>query len=1010
MSQASDNAASVSLPARFLGSLAVASAGRPRVTLWFVLLLACAGVGITVSDLTLRTSRGDLVDPAATFSKNWQDYKTAFGVTSDLVVVVETPEPNPQLLRTVLDDLGERLEREPENFSHPLYRIQQRAMRQKALQLLTPSELQTTMRRVQAFDPVVRNQQWDSVRTESLAGSLRRRIVEAERTGQPAGQLYAYSHRFAESLSHFMLLAQNGGNIDSVSFQSPWPDLISVGADHNVTDTDVAYLLNARANVGLLQVFPVVQPKEFDANHRSIERLRQLMAEVQATHAAVAPGLQIRLTGIPVLEHDEMHQSGADMLKAAAIAFVAVAGLLLFGFRGIRHPMLALLTLVVALCWTFGAATLAIGHLNILSVCFVVILIGLGTDFSIHFISRYLNLRQELYELPEAIRLTAESAGTGIMTSAVTTALAFLSALLTGFPGLAELGLIAGIGVMMCAAATFVFLPALIAMSDAEMEVDQLPQPGANPTYRKLIVAWPAVVAIVGVAVIGGVGLRGLKYDGGRVTCRVGYDSNLMNLQNPNAESVAVANDLFQRTGESLLYAVAVADSVDEALQLRNAFRALPSVGRVSEVASRLPEAPSAQQKAMIQQLYSRVASLPGSTPSLPAADFNRVGREVEQLYFVLRQSPSRQARNAAVLLDQFLEDLTAVPGSKANALLDSYQHLVARSLVQEFGQVAQSATLTPVTVRDLPPALAARYLRADENGQKWLVRVYPRERLWNADSLASFVTDLRSVDPHITGVPVQHFESTTQLSASYRTIALYAVGIISLILLYEFLRPGQKLLTIIPPLLITGFIGYTMFKRSGDINPHLLILIGLGLLVFIAAVLDYRNLRDTLIAMLPAAGGGAVLLGAMASMSIPLNPVNMIVLPLLLGIGVDNGIHLVHDYRRQVARGATYMPSADAVTGVLLTSLTSIIGFGSLMVASHQGLFSLGICLAIGITGCLATSLLPLPAILALAAKYQPPVMTPVRLSKADGDAPAEKSGGDPRGARAERPVRKAA
>jgi uncharacterized protein len=1008
MSQASDNATSVSLPARFLGTLAATAAARPRLTLWLVLLLACGSVGITFNDMKLRTSRGDLVDPTAAFSRTWHEYKTAFGVTSDLVVVVETEDANPALIRTVLDDLGERLEREPELFAHPLYRIQQRAMRKKALQLLSPSELKTTMRRVDAFDPVVRNRQWDLIRTEALAARLRRQIVAAERAGEPAEHLYKYANLLAESLSHFMLVSSSGASLENATFQSPWPELVSVGADDNVTDTDVAYFLNAEANVGLLQVFPVDQPTQLAANEESILRLRELISEVTAIHQPVASDLKVLLTGIPVLEHDEISQSTDDMTNAAAIALVAVTVLLIFGFRGVRHPMLALLTLVIAVCWTAGAATLVIGHLNIISVCFVVILIGLGTDSSIHFISRYLALRQDLHELPDAIRLTAESTGTGITTSAVTTALAFASAMLTGFPGLAELGLISAIGIVMCVMSTFVFLPALIAMSDLDVDVDRLPIPANLATYRRMVVAWPFAVAVVGIAGMVGIGLRGFQFEDGRATCRIEYDANLMSLQNPNAESVMIANDLFGRTGESLLYAVAIADSIDEALRLRNEFSELPTVGRVSELASRLPNAPTARQKAMIQQLQRRVASLPRSTPSLSAANSNQVGHEIEQLFFVLRQSPNRQARSAAILLDRFLDDLTGMPRSQASAILDSYQHLVARSLISEFGEIAQASTLTPVTLRDLPDGLKARYLRADQHGQRWLIRVYPKEQLWQSEALQAFVQDVRSVDPGITGVPIQNYESSTQLGHSYKTVALYAVAIIAVILLFEFLRPGQKLLTILPPVAIATFIGYTMFKRTGEVNAHLTVMIGLGLLLFIAAVLDYRNLRDTIIAMLPAAGGGAVLLGCMAAMNVPLNPVNMIVLPLLLGIGVDNGIHLVHDYRRQVANRSDYVPSADTINGVLLTSLTSIIGFGSLMISAHQGLFSLGFCLAIGITGCLATSLIPLPAILAIVAKHQPPAMSPVRAAKSP--AAMEKKSPSPRNSRQEKQLRKAA
>ncbi|MFN9973116.1 MAG: hypothetical protein ACK58T_24840, partial [Phycisphaerae bacterium] len=116
------------------------------------------------------------------------------------------------------------------------------------------------------------------------------------------------------------------------------------------------------------------------------------------------------------------------------------------------------------------------------------------------------------------------------------------------------------------------------------------------------------------------------------------------------------------------------------------------------------------------------------------------------------------------------------------------------------------------------------------------------------------------------------------------------------------FLRPGQKLLTVVPPLLVAAFIGYTVHQRTGTISLHLPVAIALALTCFIAVVLDYRNLRDTLLALLPPLGGGVLLLGAMVLFGWELNPVNLIVMPLVLGIGVDNGIHLLQDYRRQVA------------------------------------------------------------------------------------------------------------
>ena len=222
----------------------------------------------------------------------------------------------------------------------------------------------------------------------------------------------------------------------------------------------------------------------------------------------------------------------------------------------------------------------------------------------------------------------------------------------------------------------------------------------------------------------------------------------------------------------------------------------------------------------------------------------------------------------------------------------------------------------------------------------------------------------------------------------------------ICLFLLLEFLRPGQKLLTLVPPGLIVGFIGYTMVQRNQPLNINMLVGIYAAMVAFIACVFDFRNLRDTLIAMIPAVGGMVMLLGIMSVLQVDFNPVNLIVIPLILGIGVDDGIHLVHDYRRQLKEGAdSYKPSGETVNGVLLTSLTSVIGFGSLMIASHSGLRSVGVILSVGITCCMAVALVFLPPLLVLVARNQPSTFEPVvikREKKASDESEAASGDGE--------------
>lgn len=994
MSQPSDNATPRSLPARFLGWTVAVVSSRPRFMLWLVLLAACAGVGVTVTQLQLRTSRSDLMDPASKFAKTWKQYAETFGAESDLLVVVQTPGPNGKLIQSTIDELGTRLAREPELFGNVLSKVDLTAMREKALLLLTPAEARKTAARVGQYDRVVQGQSWELIRAESLANNLRNEILKGQQNGVVSDATYRSVERFAASISSYLRHSIETGKVERTAFNSPLPDLMKVAGDQKLTDSKTAYMLNSENTVGVIQVTALRSDKlsTGDPNAAPISRLREMAAEVEKDKGLEPGALRISVTGIPALEHDEMHSTSVDMRNAGIVAFFVVGGMLFLAFRGIRHPMLALLTLVVAMCWTFGAATLVVHHLNIISVCFPIFLIGLGIDFSVSFINRYLTLRQELYELPEALRETAETTGRGILTSAITTALAFSTAMLTGFPGLAELGLISAMGVLLCAVSTFVFLPALIALSDAEFDVESLPQPFSPALLRRMLVAWP--LASIGVAIAGLAffGYQAFRYTDGAVHCRVGYDPNLLVLKDQKAESVTAERILEDSGSETVLYAVSVASTWEEASALRSKFLQLNSVARVSDIASKLPDRPDPQTMQLIQNLQQRAGSIQMRLPDIPPASHIKVGREVDALYAAIRKSTNPSAQRATQSLDTFLNDLSGIKsGREASAYLTGYNDMIARWLMLEYSEIAAASNFNPVAPRDLPPELSSRFVWADRNTkeQRWVLRIYPKADVWNGQELATFVQDLRTVDAQVTGVPIQNLESAGRMHHTYAAIGLYALAVISLVLLFNYLRPGQKLMTIMPPVAVAAFIGYTLFKRNGTIDTSLLVMICMGLVVFIAAVLDYRNLRDTVLTLVPSLAGGVLMLGAMAMLGLELNPLNLIALPLVFAIGIDNGIYLVSDCRKQIAAGRnSFEPSADTISSMLVTSLTSIVGFGSLMIAAHQGMFSIGVLLALGVASSLLVSLILMPPLLVLVARHQPAPMEPVRIiRKPDSD-----------------------
>ena len=707
---------------------------------------------------------------------------------------------------------------------------------------------------------------------------------------------------------------------------------------------------------------------------------------------------------------------GVDNIGLADSGALVAEVMLSFGLKGMRHPMLVLMMLVNSLAVTFGVATLAVGHLNILSICFAAIMIGLGVDFGIHFVTRYLFLRQELYEMDESLVLTGQSVGTGILTSALTTAIAFASAALTGYPGLAELGIIAAGGILVCALMTFTFLPALIALSDEHVEIDELPVPLSGDFWRSAVSGFPITAIAIAIIGIGAVAYNAVNYEDGSVSFNVAYDSNLLKLQDHTLDSVQAERTL-AAADESLLYAVAITESQAATDELRSRLLELPTVGRVTELSSRIPQQPGEGQKQLIGQLKSKLQNMPTRTPTFAASNPEVVGVSLDRLFKTLNSSSDLKAHKAAERLDGFLNKFASLPTNKQAQVIDAYQDMMVGSLLKEFGQVASATSLEPVGLEDLPETWRNRYLRVDGERQLWLTKIYPKEEVWNEAALASFVRDVRTVAHDVTGVPVQNFDSAEKMKACYKTIAVYSLAAIALFLLFDFLRPGQKLLTVIPPLLVVGFIGYTSIQRHGNLNPNMLVAIYLGMVAFVATVFDFRNLRDTFIALVPPVGGGLMLLGIMAILNVDFNPINLIVLPLVLGIGVDDGVHMVHDYRRQLMAGSReYTPSGDTMNGVFLTSLTSIVGFGSLMISAHQGLKSVGIVLAIGVACCMAVALILVPPMLVLVAKYQPASFEPVvvrmpkkKKVKAGSDSSDEGSdNGEPEGRRLSRKERR--
>lgn len=921
---------------------------KPGLTLSMVLLVSCLAIGFTVQYIDFKTERSDLIDQRAEFHRRWMDYTKSFGEASDIVLVVESKDK--ARVREALNALGTQLKADSDHFTNVLYRIDVKSLRSKGLQFLTPEELVASSRNLDQLRSTTGGQ-WNNLKLDSLFNGLARQVQysRSQNANTNSNDLMARADGLASSMNHYINNPKD--------FQSPWPMLMPVDPMLvGGTSDGSRYLTNSDGTLGFLKVRAVVEKGSFSGSGEAIEQLRTLAAETSEKYPKVSVGL----TGIPVLEYDEMQRSQKDMTLASGISILGVGLIMFLGFRGFRHPGLAIAMLLISMTWAFGYTTLVIGHLNILSVSFAAILIGLGIDFAIHYLTRYLELRHEGEHLRLALLKSSSSVGTGIVTAAVTTALAFFCASFTSFLGIAELGIIAGGGILLCAVATFVVLPALIALADRRVEPQKLPTPFQANWLRTLTTRFPRLVLLGSLAVIVGLGSQMFEYSNGEIKPRISYDYNLLNLQAKGIDSVELQERVFEKADHSLLFGVAMADSEQEARDLSRKFEELSTVHHVECLASKLPSHSLSATSPYIREIQSKLSYLPSQPARTGSVDPNAVGSAIDRLYRQLREHRHDDAVKIAGKFDQFLDQFETLTLSRQASFLRAFQYRATQSLLNDLKAMAQATSLVPYKHRDLPRELTSRYYSRKDG--KWLLQIYPKEQIWDVEPLAQFVEEVRTVDPFVTGTPFQNYEASRQIKLSYQDASIYALAVICLVLLIDFVKTEHKWLVLIPPMIVIVFTAAMLNTRRTEINILVLLAVYVAMSATIAALIDFRNFRDALLAMVPPVLGLVVLFGILGLAGVDLNPANLIVLPLVLGIGVDDGVHVIHDFRSQ--RGE-YRTSASTMNAIMLTSLTSMVGFGSMMIAAHRGLYSVGLVLVIGVGSCLFVSLVLLPAVL---------------------------------------------
>ena len=887
--------------ARWLGRLAAAVVRHPRWFFWPQIGLFGLCVLYTVCFLKADMNRDNLVGPNQKYHQNYLALQREFPQPDDLVVVVESGDIEKN--RQFVERIAAKMQAETNLFRDVFFQQNLAMMGNKALQFASETnlvEMRDTLRTARPFI-----QQF--AQTTNLV-ALFQEINAAFRTA--AQEDNAQNREMVKSLPALARVVTQAEDALHRAGSPPSPNVITLlgGGEEEVLSS---YITFARGKLFLV----TTHAPDDDHTGDTVERLREL---VRATQAEV-PGVNVGITGEPVLDYDEMVQSQKDTTLASVVAMVLCALIFIYGYNETGRPVKATICLVVGLGYTMAFTTLAVGHLNILTITFVPMLIGLAIDFGVHLITRY---EEELHHgktEAEAITKAMVFTGQGIFTGALTTAGAFAAMALTNFKGIQEMGIICGGGLMVCLIPMMTLLPVLLLRGRQNLLDHQIQTGNTRSRIENFWLQRPVLVLGITASLCVAAVVAGRK---------MYFDYNLIKMQSPSLSSVVFEQTLLDSADKSLLYSAVLADSLTNAVALQEKIEKLPTVAETQPPFYRDFLNPHPAEKLrLIGEVKAEVAALKFSPPDLQPADLSALSRELFYTSCYLGLARQQLDTNDPALAGQ-LQSLAAACTDLRRAMLAgderqrtdhaaklaSYQQALLADLRDTFQLLQNQDNLTPLRPTDLPPALYHRFVGV--NG-KFLIQIYPKEDVWQRAPQERFVRDLRTVDANVTGTPVQLYEYETLLKNSYVQAAWYSLVAIALMVLFHF-----------------------------------------------------RSLTAVVLSLISVGIGTLWLAGLMGWAGVPVNLANIMTLPLVIGIGVTNGIHILNRYAEEGTPGILSRSTGKAV---LVSGLTAIAGFGSLILAEHRGIRSLGIIMSVGIATCMIAGLTFLPALLNLIGRWHP-------------------------------------
>ncbi|MGR8997872.1 MAG: MMPL family transporter [Gammaproteobacteria bacterium] len=860
------------------------------VVLLIVGLLTFFAWHYTVNNLSINTDNTDMIAPDAPFHQNRRNYEKAFSQDVHKVLLV-IESGTPELTKAATIRLGRLLSADKANFESVYIPNENDFFHQNGLLYLDTDDLQTLSTNLSQAQPFIGRISQDPNLT-GFFSIFEDALISSDKNQELPIDLPSLIDKVSVALHKSM----NGEN-NLLS----WETLI---AEKKLSGqgSDKGFI-----NVSVKFDYTQIRPAE-----SAIKAIRKAIAEIQQPDL---PAVKVWITGEVGLEDDELVGMSSGTFNASIFSVVLVLFILLVAYRSIFLSAATLITLAIGMVFCGAFAAFSVKELNLISVAFAVSNIGLGVEYAIHFCLRYRdNLLHHIHR-ERAIRSTLISTSPSLLLCAGTTSIGLYAFIPTDYKGVSELGLLAGTSLFICLLVTLTVLPALLRFIPVSVESEPSSTHPVLATLAEKLATFtlhfakPIAIATCLFAALS----IGLVF-------KVKTDFNPINLRDPDTESVIAFKNLNKDPDTTPMTLTVLAADAQGAKTIT---QKLSGLGSVDKTVSLFDFIPSGQEEklATIEDMAMMLGSQAKGFPALkpdndPAPGINRLIKAIDD------SLPDKTNAHEIAALKAFKEELQDMLIE-----LDTRQQPSRRMFIEKI-QTTLLGTL-PSAMNDLLANLNAREISLGELPadikDRWLskeglyrIQIFPKKDLNDLGNLQQFITDVQSIAPETTDLPIIYWESMKEVVGAFKkaiTIALITIAV----LLY-----GIR-----------------------------------------------RNITDTLLVMTPLILAGLFTMASTVLTNTPINYANIIALPLLLGLGVDNGIHMVEKLHHSLSEEQNIYRSSTA-RAMFYGALTTASSFAGLAFSPHQGIASMGLVITIGIFWIMTCTFIVLPALSKLVLRHE--------------------------------------